>query len=297
MMKLKVVLLRWFYRWVNRRAWSQVDLIALTSEELLIPGATGNIRARRYEGNGDSGNNVIIFLHGGGWVLGDLETHAPFCRRLATQSQTTVIALDYRLAPEHHYPAAALDCIAATQSILAQDIEHDANERRVFIAGDSAGGNLAAVVANHLSREGPSGLCGQILLYPVVRHYRPYLNSYLENAKGYGLTKSMMEWFWDTYLGAESPGEDGAVGDLVTPLFTSLSASVPPALIITAGLDPLRDEGAEYAAKLNQAGISCKHQLFNTEMHGFACSDGLTDGHVAAMRLICEWIDLQKPVS
>lgn len=286
--------MRWFYRWVNRRGWSQVNLTALNSEDLQIPGATGNIRARRYQGS-DSGSNLIIYMHGGGWVLGDLETHDPFCRRLATETRATVIALDYRRAPEHPYPAAALDCIAAVRWVLSQAPDTQGDERTVFVAGDSAGGNLAAVVANHLSRDGDSGLSGQILIYPVVRHYRPYPASYLENARGYGLTKSLMEWFWDSYLGAESPDEKGAVGDLATPLFTSPSASLPPALVITAGLDPLRDEGAEYVTKLHEAGISCGHQLFGTEMHGFVCSEGLTDGHVSAMRLISQWVEVQKP--
>jgi acetyl esterase len=291
MQKFKVFLLRWFYRWVNRSAWSKVNLIAVSSEDFHIPGGAGDIPARRYQAMTGSNNSVIIFLHGGGWVLGDLKTHDPFCRRLATETQATVIALDYRRAPEHQYPAAALDCIAATKWILAHGLEPGVEDRTVYISGDSAGGNLAAVVSNHLSREGDSGLSGQILIYPVVRHYLPYPASYLENATGYGLTKSLMEWFWDTYLGTATPDSDNS---LATPLHAELPESLPPALVITAGLDPLRDEGAEYVACLQRAGINCDHQLFGTELHGFVCSEGLTDGHVSAMRLITQWLDAQN---
>jgi acetyl esterase len=294
MQKLKVFLLRWFYRWSNRRAWSNVNLLAVNSKDFQIPGAEGKIAARRYQSTAGERNSLIIYLHGGGWILGDLETHDPFCRRLATETGASVLALDYRCAPEHPFPAAALDCIAATQWILTHRAELAVDDTSVFIAGDSAGGNLAAVVANHLSRNGDSGLRGQLLIVPVVRHYQPYPASYIENAKGYGLTKSLMEWFWDTYLAGVAPDADGAISELATPLFEPLPETLPPALVITAGLDPLRDEGAEYVARLAQAGISCGHQLSGPEMHGLVCSEGLTDGHVSAMRLITQWIDVQN---
>ncbi len=294
MQKLKVFLLRWFYRWANKRAWSKIDLTALDSEDLSIPGSAGHIPARIYRPPGNSSNALIIYMHGGGWVLGDLQTHDPFCRRLALESGATVVALDYRLAPEHPCPAAAIDCIDASKWLLANQSALGLEQASVFVAGDSTGANLSAVVANHLCEQGDGGLTGQILIYPVVRHYAPYPVSYIENGKGYGLTKNLMTWFWDTYLGGNSMASEGAVGPMATPLFENLPATLPPALVVTAGLDPLRDEGAQYAAKLDGAGIPCLHQLFNSQMHGFVCSEGMTDGHAQAMQLISQWMVVQQ---
>jgi acetyl esterase len=291
MQKIKVILLRWIYRFVNWYAWRKTDLTAITSRDLQIPCGDDPIPARIYQASAETRKTLVIYIHGGGWVLGDLRTHDPFCRRLVGETNAVVIALDYRLAPEHPLPAAPRDCINATRWLLTHRQELDLTDAQVFIAGDSAGGNLAAIVANRLCADGQTPLAGQILIYPAVRHCEPPTASCIENAKGYGLTKNLMEWFWKTYLAGKTEAVDGAIGPLATPLYEELPANLPPALIITAGLDPLRDEGADYAAKLEQAGVSTLHQLFTREMHGFVCSEGLTDGHLAAMQLITGWID------
>ena len=282
---LKVWLLRWFYRWANRRAWRGVDTRAVSSRDVRIGGI---VPARQYQVQ--KPQRLIIYIHGGGWVIGDLESHDPFCRQLAIKNQATVIALDYRLGPEHHFPAAVEDCIAASRWILKERARFISRTVPVFIAGDSAGGNLAAVVANNLATEMPGALAGQVLIYPAVRHYSPPTASHIENGKGYGLTYSLMVWFWDNYLGEKRETSDGNIDRLATPLTQDLPAGIAPALVITASLDPLRDEGAEYAQKLSSHGVDCSHQLYMDEMHGFVCSEGLTEGHLQSMELISGWI-------
>ena len=196
---LKVQFLRWYYRWANHRSWSKTDLSDVISTDISLAGDECDLRARMYQPQHDHERQLLIFMHGGGWVMGDLVTHDPFCRLLARHLSSTVIALDYRLAPEHRYPAAAEDCIAATHWILANRSRLKLKASNVVVVGDSAGGNLAAVVANQLARELPGQLNGQILICPVVRHYSHPTQSYVENGAGYGLTLSLVTWFWDTY--------------------------------------------------------------------------------------------------
>jgi acetyl esterase len=290
---IKVILLRWFYRLANWLAWRKTDLSSITVTELAIPCGDGPIDARVYRESQENTDTLIIYIHGGGWVIGDLKTHDPFCRRLAGESKAVVVALDYRLAPEHKFPAAPRDCLDATRWILANQAQLGLNNARVFIAGDSAGGNLSAIVANQLCPAGQHPLAGQILIYPAVRHCEPPTASCIENAKGYGLTKAIMEWFWETYLPSETRVIDGAIGPLATPMYEELPANLPPALVITAGFDPLRDEGADYAAKLQQSGVATLHQLYTQEMHGFVCSEGPTEAHLEAMALIKGWMNQQ----
>ena len=278
---LKVRFFRWYYRVMNRRAWKGVDLSAVATRDFT---AADSIPAREYRA-GDS--LFFIYYHGGGWTIGDLETHDPFCRRLAMENNATVVALDYRLGPEHAFPAAFEDCLSATDWLLANRQSLGLPDTPVFIAGDSAGGNLAAVVANHSgSRE---QIAGQVLIYPAVRHCTPPNRSMVENGKGHVLTFGLMVWFWRNYLGEKQETESGDIDPRATPLFHPLPERLPPALVITAGLDPLRDEGAEYAQKLADHGVDCVHELFMKEEHGFVCSEGLTEGHNRSMQLISGW--------
>ena len=280
---LKVWLFRWYYRFTNWWAWRGVDLSAVKTRELTVAGGTA---AREYR----AGDGVlVIYFHGGGWTIGDLVTHDPFCRRLAQVTQGTVIALDYRLGPEHSYPAAFEDCLAGSQWILAHRDTLGAANAPVVLAGDSAGGNL--VVANRLGPEQPGAIEGQLLIYPAVRHCTPPTASHIENGKGHELTYDLMVWFWRNYLGEERVTTDGAIDPLATPLGYPLPDHVPPALVITAGLDPLRDEGADYAQKLADHGVRCVHELFTREIHGFVCSKGLTEAHNQAMDLIRDWVE------
>jgi acetyl esterase len=235
----------------------------------------------------------LIYFHGGGWVLGDLRTHDPFCRQLARATDAAVLAVDYRLAPEHPFPAAALDCLDAANWVAGHLAELGLPAMPLFVGGDSAGGNLAAIVARQADADCTSRLRGQLLIYPVTRHYLPHTASYIENATGYGLTRALMEWFWDTYLGTADAASVADLPRLAAPLDANLPESVAPALVITAGLDPLRDEGADYAEKLRQAGTACQHELFETAMHGFVCSEGPTRDHRQAMILINQWMNQQ----
>jgi acetyl esterase len=244
--------------------------------------------AREYRGGERA---LVIYFHGGGWTIGDLQTHDPFCRDLALQLQANVVSLDYRLAPEHLFPAAVDDCLACSRWVLDNRAAIGAEEAPVFLAGDSAGGNLAAVVANQLAGEQPGAVSGQLLIYPAVRHCTPPTVSHIENGKGHVLTYALMVWFWRNYLGEQRDTPDGAIDPRATPLGYPLPAGLPPALVITAGLDPLRDEGAEYARKLADHGVSCVHELFTREIHGFVCSQGRTDAQRQAMALIGGWVE------
>ncbi len=280
---LKVRVFRWVYRLMNRRAWKAVDLSAVSVQDITV---ADNIPARKYRG-GDE--RLLVYYHGGGWTIGDLETHDPFCRRLALDARATVLAIDYRLGPEHPFPAAVEDCVAATRWIVEQRASL-AGAAPLFVAGDSAGGNLAAVVSNTLAPELPGAIAGQLLIYPAVRHCTPPTRSMVENAKGHVLTYAMMQWFWRNYLGAARDTSDGDIDPRATPLLHPLPEKLPSALVITAGLDPLRDEGAEYAQKLSDHGVECVHELFLQEEHGFVCSEGPTEGQQRSMELMCAWM-------
>ena len=217
---------------------------------------------------GDGPWSVVVFFHGGGFVVCTLETHDPYCRALATEAGVMVVSVDYRLAPEHKFPAGLEDCLAATEWVLAHAGELEAGGSRVFVAGDSAGGTMAAVVALLLRNKGVTGLAGQILLYPVTAHYDPPTASYLEMAEGYGLTRKGMMWFWDHYLNHR----DEAVDYRAAPLLAPSLRGLPRALVVTAEYDVLRDEGQAYAKRLEEAGVEVTHVFVPGMNHGFACS-------------------------
>ena len=218
---------------------------------------------------GDGPWPVVVFFHGGGFVVCTLETHDPYCRALATEAGVMVVSVDYRLAPENKFPAGVEDCLAATEWVLAHAKELGAvDSSRVFVAGDSAGGTMAAAVALLLRDKGAGGLAGQILLYPVTAHYDPPTASYLEMAEGYGLTRKGMMWFWDHYLNHKDEAFDYRAAPLLAPSLRGL----PRALVVTAEYDVLRDEGQAYAKRLEEAGVSVTHVFAPGMNHGFACS-------------------------
>src|SRR5581483_3719120 len=197
-------------------------------------------------------------LHGGGWVLGSLETHDALCRSLARAVPAVVVAVDYRLAPEHKFPAAAEDAYAAP----AWEIGADA--RRVAVGGDSAGGNLAAVVSLMARDRGGPRLAHQLLVYPATDAGLEHA-SMRENADGYWLTRDMMAWFWNLYLGGARDGGS----PLASPLRAQDLRGLPPATVITAEFDPLRDEGEAYAARLRAAGVPVDLRRWDGMIHGF----------------------------
>jgi acetyl esterase len=235
----------------------------------------GDVPIRVYTPPGEGPHPLMVYYHGGGWVVGDLDTHDEPCRQFAVTAGAVVVAVDYRLAPEAKCPAAAEDSYAATCWAVANAAELGADGSRLIVAGDSAGGNLAAVVSMMArDRDGPA-IAHQLLIYPVTDNdfERP---SYRENAEGYYLTRDMMQWFWRHYLENDAQAAD----PVAAPLHGNL-AGLPPATVITAGYDPLRDEGIAYAEALAAAGVPVEHRLFEGMIHGFVTLPGLSLAAVA----------------
>jgi len=226
-----------------------------------VPGPGGDIPVRLYKPSNDANLPVVVYFHGGGWVIMDVETHDPLCRALANAANCAVVSVDYRLAPEAKYPAASEDCYAATQWVADNAAELGVDASRIAIAGDSAGGHLSAVVAQMARDKGGPNIIFQVLHCPVtdLDYSTP---SYSDNAEGYVLTKDSMEWFWNHYL--NNPGE--AADAYASPLRGDTS-NLPPALVQTAEFDPLRDEGAAYAKKLEASGVSVSYHNYDGLIH------------------------------
>jgi acetyl esterase len=231
----------------------------------------GGVPARLYRPNAHRGLPLLVYLHGGGWVIGDLESHDDLCRRLANLVGCLVLSINYRLAPEHPFPAPLEDAIVATRWAIGHAAELGADANRVAIGGDSAGGNLAAAVVH--SGVGP--LRFQLLVYPVTDG-RCSTDSYSENGSGYFLTADAMSWFYDHYL---SGGVGSRTDPRVSPLLAADTAFAgqPSAFVITAEYDPLRDEGEAYAARLRDAGVSVTAQRYNGVIHGFFSMSQMID--------------------
>ncbi len=229
-----------------------------------IPGPGGDIPARLYRPASQTPLPLVVYYHGGGWVIGSLDSHDGVCRTLANAAGCAVLAIDYRLAPEHKFPAAVDDCYAATAWAVANAAALGADPTRVAIGGDSAGGNLAAVVAQLArDRTGPR-LRFQLLVYPAtdVSYDTP---SYRDNATGYFLEREDMRWFYDHYLRSDADRSDPRA----SPLRATDLRGLPPALVITAEFDPLRDEGEAYAAQLREAGVPVTLTRYDGMIHGF----------------------------
>jgi acetyl esterase len=229
---------------------------------------------RLYRPHGVAESNVpaLVYFHGGGWVIGDLDTHDTLCRQLAHGAGVVVVAVDYRLAPEHRFPAAADDCIAATRWVAGQAGVLGIDSTRLAVGGDSAGGNLAAVVALAAREAGDLPLAYQLLIYPATDQRRG-APSHTTNADGYLLTRDSIRWYHDHYLESDAHDEDWRASPLLHPDLTDL----PPALVVTAGFDPLRDEGAQYAQALGDAGNRVAYVCFERQIHGFVTMGKVLD--------------------
>ncbi|MCF2524564.1 alpha/beta hydrolase [Bradyrhizobium sp. G127] len=260
-------------------------------ESLTIPGSGDGIPARVYKPltlrQADGLSPCLVFFHGGGWVIGNLDSHDVVCRTLADEGQLIVISVDYRLAPEHRFPAAVDDAIAATEWISGNARQLGIDESRLIVGGDSAGGNLASVVAIH-AREAGLKLTGQVLIYPATDFAMTH-PSHSEPETSALLTHTVIRWFRDHYLGT-SDGEHWKA----SPARAEKLSGLPPAFVLTAGADPLRDEGDEYAARLGEAGVPVTHRTYPGQFHGFITMGKLLPKAGAAMREIGDWLRALK---
>jgi acetyl esterase/lipase len=236
--------------------------------ELTMPRADGAaIPLRIYRPIGAAPASMLpglVFFHGGGWVIGDLETHDPMCRHLANASGCVVVSVDYRLAPEHKFPAAVEDCRAATEWVAAAGATLGIDSARLAVGGDSAGGNLAAVVSLLAREHGTPPLRYQLLLYPVVEP-EGRGESQARFGEGYLLTRATMRWFSAQYL----RGPEDTTNWRASPLHAAEFTGLPPAYVLTAGFDPLCDEGAAYARRLREYGVAVEHRHVPDQIHGF----------------------------
>ncbi len=238
--------------------------------ETSVAGADGPLPARLFvpesADHGGAGA-LIVYYHGGGWVAGDLDTHDQPCRLLARASGARVLSIDYRLSPEHRFPAPVDDALAAFRDAVARAGELGADPGRVAVAGDSAGGHLAAVTARLSAHDGGPAPAFQLLVYPVT-DLVVVAQSRLTFAEGFVLTKESMDWYEEQFLGSEGNRRDPRV----SPLYATDLPGVAPALVVTAGFDPLRDEGEAYARKLQEAGVRTILRRFPGYVHGFAAA-------------------------
>jgi acetyl esterase len=268
----------------ERRTFTQPEPPAVGAvRDLEARGPDGPIPLRSYRPLGsapDAVLPVLIYYHGGGWVIGDLDTHDTLCRQLANQAGCAVIAVDYRMGPEHRFPAAVDDCIAATRWIHAHAETLKIDPQRVAVGGDSAGGNLAAVVAIAARDAGDLPIAFQLLIYPATDQRRGW-PSHTSNGQGYLLTRDTIAYFHDHYLTEPAQDLDWRASPLLHPDLGGL----PPAFVLTAGYDPLRDEGMQYAHALSAAGSRATLVNFEREIHGFILMGRVLDESNVAVRM------------
>ena len=275
--------------YLNVRAAVNPDPPELESvRELSIPAPHGAIAARLYTPKKlrKTGGLApcLVFFHGGGWVIGNLETHDVACRQLAQEGELIVMSVDYRLAPEHKFPAAIDDAIAATRWVAASANELGIDAARLMVGGDSAGGNLAAVVSLAARDSGPE-IAGQVLIYPATDFAMKH-PSHSEPETSILLTHSVIRWFRDHYLNGAADIHDWRA----SPARAATLIGLPPAYVLTAGADPLRDEGDEYARRLREAGVSVTYKHFPGQFHGFFTMGKLLDQANVAAAEIGAWL-------
>jgi acetyl esterase len=242
-------------------------------EDRTIPGPNGEVPIRIYTPAGDVPFPALVFYHGGGWVVGSVPLSDHTCRAFANAAGCVVVSVEYRLAPEHPFPAPLEDCYAATKWTVEHAREIGVDPERVAVGGISAGGNLAAAVAIAARDRGGPPIAFQLLVVPVTDS-RLGQASHQENGAGYGLTIEGMRWYWDLY----TPNEADRTNPLAAPLLADDLSGLPPAMVLTAEYDPLRDEGEEYAARLREAGVPVESKRYAGMTHGFLSSAHVIDG-------------------
>ena len=273
---------RRFYR--ERRFFTQAEPAPVAStRDLQADGPHGAIPLRAYRPAGAAADTVLpvlVYFHGGGWTIGDLDTHDVLCRDLANGSGCAVVAVDYRMGPEHPFPAAVDDCLAATRWVRANAASLCVDVRRLAVGGDSAGGNLAAVVCLALRDAGDALPAFQLLIYPAT-DMRAVAPSHTTNAQGYVLTADSIAYYRGHYIADPAQWTDWRA----SPLLAGDHGRLPPALVVTAGFDPLRDEGRQYADALSGAGTKAEYVCFERQIHGFITMGRVIDEANTAVAL------------
>ena len=253
----------------------QGDLQDVSSvRDLLVPGEAGSLPVRIYNPNPGTLQPIVVYFHGGGWVVGSIDVVDKPCRELANAAQCIVASVNYRLSPETKFPGPAEDCYSAVRWFAENAQDFDADTRNLVVAGDSSGGNLAAAVCLMARDRGGPHISQQLLIYPVMSPTRDtQFDSYVENESGYLLTRDQMEWFWGNY----APSDSEARQPYASPLLAEDFAGLPRGLIVTAEFDPLRDEGLAYASALKEAGVDVRTTTYPGAIHGFFWFNGIMD--------------------
>jgi len=255
-------------------------------EDIRIPGPAGEIPARVYSASAATTPlPAVVYFHGGGWVQGDLETHHGLCARLAKHAGVLVVAVDYRLAPEHKFPAAVDDCLAAYRWARAKGRDVGADPARVAVAGDSAGGNLSATVSQLAESEGSPVPTCQVLIYPAV-DFSLDTASHREMVEGHVIPRERVVWYMQQYLRNDADKTDLRA----SPLRASSLKGQPPALIVTAGFDPLRDEGRAYGDRLREAGVDVVYREYPGQIHAFVSLTKAIPQGMAATLEVAEYL-------
>lgn len=290
--KVRLAFLRWVVRVAVRYKWRGKVVTDVTVDALEIASGDTRVSARRYTPLHARGPlPVLLFFHGGGWVGFDLDTHDPLCRDLCSRSGYLVISVDYRLAPEHPFPAGVQDCVGALDWLVQNAATLGADPARIAIGGDSAGGNLAAVVALQARERLPGVLKGQVLIYPVTDHFSAAWPSYVScSGKGYPLSHAGLKDLWRMYTSNSLDWpQDQTQHELATPYRVENIQGLPPALVLIAEDDLLRDEGLAYAQRMRDAGVPVSVKTFPGQKHGFVGLEP-TPAHAAAAADIAIWL-------
>jgi acetyl esterase len=274
----------------RRQAVLNVD--DATSEDRFIDGPGGPIPVRIYRPRGasDDLHPGVVFCHGGGFVLCDIDSHDGFCRAMSRHTESVVVSVGYRLAPEHRAPAAAEDAYRAFEWAAAHAPELGVDRQRLAVAGDSAGGNLAAVTSILCRERGTPMPAAQVLLYPVIEPSFDTV-SYRTRATGYATTRAALQWYWQQYLGGATVPEPAY---LVAPARAATLAGLPPAVVVTATMDPLHTEGVAYARRLRSSGVAVMHRDFRGLFHGFLTLLDFPPA-IAGRQLL--WSDIREALS
>jgi acetyl esterase len=252
----------------------------------IIPGPGGDLLLRIYTPKGPGPFPVLIFIHGGGWVLFRPRHYDSVCTHLCAGSSCIVVSVDYRLSPETKFPGALDDCMEALRWVSLHAVSFNGDPSRIIISGDSAGGNLAAAVTLRNRDEKGPGVLAQVLIYPVTAWYEPPTGSFKEFAGGYSLTAESLVWFWEQYLTTREQSAD----PYAVPMNAADLYGLPEALVLVSGYDPLRDEGKLYAEKLHNAGVKTTLLDFDTMIHGFLSYIGILNQAETAIVQICGWL-------